>query len=111
MALEQKDLEQIERILYKNSDDVAVSIARSFERMEERIDAAEARLYTLGIEIVLGLPGFLSSFGRLAASPISVSFMARTAGVGVEATLASTSLSPVAHTTDGLWRRVQRRTD
>jgi hypothetical protein len=45
MALDQKDLELIERILYKNSDDVAVSIARSFERMEERIDATESRLY------------------------------------------------------------------
>ena len=46
MALEQKDLELFERILYKNSDDVAVSIARSFERLEERIDAAESRIYS-----------------------------------------------------------------
>ena len=46
MALEQKDLELIERLVYKNGDDVAVSIARSFERMEERIDAAESRLYS-----------------------------------------------------------------
>jgi hypothetical protein len=45
MALEQKDLEQIERLIYKNADDIAVSIARSFERMEERVDAAESRLY------------------------------------------------------------------
>lgn len=30
MSLEQKDLELIERVIYKNSDDVAVSIARSF---------------------------------------------------------------------------------
>jgi hypothetical protein len=45
MALDQKDLEQIERIIYKNGDDVAVSIARSFERLEERIDSAESRLY------------------------------------------------------------------
>lgn len=44
MALDQKDIESVERIVYKNADDVAVSIARSFERMEERIDAAEARL-------------------------------------------------------------------
>jgi uncharacterized protein Yka (UPF0111/DUF47 family) len=44
MSLEQKDLELIERIVYKNSDDVAVSIARSFERLEERIDAMEARI-------------------------------------------------------------------
>jgi hypothetical protein len=46
MALEQKDLKLIERIIYKNGDDIAVSIARSFERLEERIDAAESRLYS-----------------------------------------------------------------
>jgi hypothetical protein len=46
MALEQKDLELIERIIYKNGDDVAVSIARSFERIEERMDAAESRIYS-----------------------------------------------------------------
>ena len=45
MALDSKDLESIERIIYKNGDDTAVSIARSFERLEERIDAAESRLY------------------------------------------------------------------
>jgi hypothetical protein len=44
MSLDPKDLEAIERIIYKNADDVAVSIARSFERMEERIDSTEARL-------------------------------------------------------------------
>lgn len=46
MSLEQKDIELIERVIYKNGDDVAVSIARSFERMEERIDAAESRIYS-----------------------------------------------------------------
>ena len=46
MSLEQKDLELIERVLYKSGDDVAVAIARSFERLEERIDATEARLYS-----------------------------------------------------------------
>ena len=46
MALEQKDLESIERIINKSGDDVAVSIARSFERLEERIDAAESRIYS-----------------------------------------------------------------
>jgi ribosomal protein S14 len=46
MALEQKDLELIERMIYKTSDDIAVSIARSFERLEERIDAAESRIYS-----------------------------------------------------------------
>ncbi len=51
MALEQKDLELIERVIYKNGDDVAVSIARSFERLEERIDAAESRIYSRLAEI------------------------------------------------------------
>ncbi|MEI8248975.1 MAG: hypothetical protein WCG07_00555 [Candidatus Taylorbacteria bacterium] len=45
MSLDQKDIELFERVLYKNSDDIAVSIARSFERLEERIDASEARIY------------------------------------------------------------------
>jgi prefoldin subunit 5 len=51
MALEQKDLELIERVIYKNSDDIAVSIGRSFERLEERIDAAESRIYSRLAEI------------------------------------------------------------
>ena len=46
MSLEQKDIELIERVIYKNSDDIAVSIARSFERLEERLDAVESRLYS-----------------------------------------------------------------
>lgn len=53
--LNQKDIETIERIIYKNGDDVAVSIARSFERLEERIDAAESRIYSRigGLEDVI----------------------------------------------------------
>jgi len=51
MSLEQKDFEVIERLIYKNSDDIAVSIARSFERLEERIDAAESRLYSRLAEV------------------------------------------------------------
>lgn len=50
-SLDQKDLELIERIVYKNNDDVAVSIARSFERLEERVDAGEARLHSRLSEI------------------------------------------------------------
>lgn len=34
-----------ERVIYKNGDDIAVSIGRSFERLEERIDGAESRIY------------------------------------------------------------------
>jgi hypothetical protein len=37
-------LEHIERIVYKNADDIVVSIARSFERLEDRMDGLEARL-------------------------------------------------------------------
>jgi prefoldin subunit 5 len=51
MTLEQKDLELIERVIYKNGDDIAVSIGRSFERLEERIDAAESRIYSRLAEI------------------------------------------------------------
>jgi hypothetical protein len=44
--LSKEDLEMIERIASRYSDDIAVSAARSFERLEERIDAAESRLYS-----------------------------------------------------------------
>lgn len=44
MPLNQKDLELIERVIYKNGDDIAISIGRSFERLEERLEAIEARL-------------------------------------------------------------------
>lgn len=45
MSLDQKDVDLLERIIYKNADDIAVSIARSFERLEERIDAVESRMH------------------------------------------------------------------
>lgn len=45
MALEQKDLELIEKITYRNSDDIAISISRSFERLEERLHNNESRIY------------------------------------------------------------------
>ena len=51
MSLDKKDLELIETLVFKNSDDIAVSIARSFERLEERIDGAESRLYSRLSEI------------------------------------------------------------
>lgn len=51
MSLDQKDIELIERIIYKHNDDVAVSIARSFERLEERIDAGESRIYSRIAEV------------------------------------------------------------
>lgn len=46
MSLEKKDLELIESLIYKNSDDIAISISRSFERLEKRSDESEARLYS-----------------------------------------------------------------
>ncbi|MEK7646533.1 MAG: hypothetical protein AAB381_02460 [Patescibacteria group bacterium] len=46
MSLEHTDIEVIEKLIYKNGDDIAVSISRSFERLEERIDAAESRIYS-----------------------------------------------------------------
>ena len=51
MSLEQKDIELIESIVYKSADDIAISISRSFERLEERIDSTESRLYSRLAEI------------------------------------------------------------
>ena len=51
--LTQGDLEAIERVVYKSADDVAVVIARSFERLEERLDAMETRLYVRMAELEL----------------------------------------------------------
>jgi hypothetical protein len=45
MSLDSKDLDAIEHLVYKNADDIALSIARGFERLQEGIDATEARLY------------------------------------------------------------------
>lgn len=44
MSLEQKDLEIIEGLIYKNSDDIAISIARSFERLEKRAENSESHI-------------------------------------------------------------------
>lgn len=56
MSLDQKDFELIEKIIYKNSDDIAVSISRSFERLEECIDASESRIYSRICDIDDRLP-------------------------------------------------------
>jgi hydrogenase maturation factor len=45
-VLKQVDLELIERVIYKNGDDIAVSIGRSFERIEEKLDDIESRIYS-----------------------------------------------------------------
>lgn len=44
-------MELIERLMSKNADDIAISISRSFERLEERIDAAESRTYARMSEV------------------------------------------------------------
>jgi hypothetical protein len=46
MSLEQKDLELIEHLIFKNSDDIAISLARSFERLEKKNNDSESRLYS-----------------------------------------------------------------
>jgi prefoldin subunit 5 len=61
MALDQKDIELIERVIYKNGDDIAVSIGRSFERLEERIDAAESRLYSRFADVEDGITAKLET--------------------------------------------------
>ena len=44
--LSKEAIGSIERLFYKNSDDIALSVARALERLEERIEAAESRLYS-----------------------------------------------------------------
>ena len=50
-VLRPADLELIERVIYKNGDDVAVSIARSFERLEERMESVQSSLLSRLTEI------------------------------------------------------------
>jgi hypothetical protein len=45
-VLKQSDLDEIQRMGYRNADDIAISIARSLERLEERIDYAESRIHS-----------------------------------------------------------------
>lgn len=73
-GLTQKDIELIERVIYKNGDDVTVSIARGFERLEERIDATESRLYSRLAEVVDEIEACRQSeeFRKRTPSPESV---------------------------------------
>jgi len=43
-CLTPRDMELIERIIYNNGDDIAVSISRSFQRLEERLETIESRI-------------------------------------------------------------------
>ena len=45
-VLAQADLEAIERIIHKTCDDLAVCVERGLERLEERLDGAETRIYS-----------------------------------------------------------------
>jgi len=51
VVLQPADLEAIERVIYRNGDDIAVSTGRAFERLEEKIIAAENRIFGRLIEI------------------------------------------------------------
>lgn len=51
MSLEQKDLELIEHLIYKSSDDIAISLARSFERLEKSGRDTESRIFSRLSEI------------------------------------------------------------
>ncbi|MFA6459284.1 MAG: hypothetical protein WCV79_02735 [Candidatus Paceibacterota bacterium] len=51
MSLEPKDEEFIESIVRKACDDVVTSSVRGSERVEERIDGMESRVYTRLAEI------------------------------------------------------------
>jgi hypothetical protein len=46
MSHEQNDLVVIERLVQRSVDDVAVSLARSFERLEERLDVIDRRIFS-----------------------------------------------------------------
>lgn len=61
--LQPADLEQIEHVVYRKGDDLAMAITRSFERLEERLDAIESRLFLRmeGIEKELGAEFFAAS--------------------------------------------------
>ena len=45
MLLEQKDIKEIERIVFTSIDDVACAIARHFERLDDRLDTCEMNFY------------------------------------------------------------------
>ena len=44
MALDKKELEQIEHIINDNSDELAMAVARAFERLGDKLTAMESRL-------------------------------------------------------------------
>ena len=45
VVLKPADLEAIERVIYRNGDDIATAIGRSFERLEEKMETFESRFH------------------------------------------------------------------
>ena len=45
VVLKPADLEAIERVIYRNGDDIAVSTGRAFERLEEKMNSIESHIY------------------------------------------------------------------
>jgi len=44
MALDQEDIKEFERLIYRNADDIAISVCSSLESLQKRIDVADARI-------------------------------------------------------------------
>ena len=57
MALDTKDLDAIKQIISNFNDDMAVAIARSFERMQESMDAMENRHLARLVELADDIEG------------------------------------------------------
>jgi len=51
MGLDQQDLQRIEQAIDRLGGDIAAAIGRGFERLENRIDATESRLYSRFAEV------------------------------------------------------------
>ncbi|MCX6895490.1 MAG: hypothetical protein NTZ16_08355 [Verrucomicrobia bacterium] len=65
-VLKPADLEAIERVIYRNGDDIATAVGRAFERLEEKMDAAESRVLVRLTEIENGLKAELLTLRLLA---------------------------------------------
>ena len=50
-VLKPADLEAIERVIYRNGDDIATATSRAFERLEEKIIALEKNILGRLVEI------------------------------------------------------------
>jgi len=66
VVLKPADLEAIERVIYKNGDDIATAIGRSFERLEEKIIDAENRIYGRLMDIESEMKSDLTTLRLLA---------------------------------------------